>query len=65
MQKHQEKHLRQLHPHEDSGHEETEQDADEADEQQQETVEFGDVWSIGAVQDYEAQSSHGEQETGG
>lgn len=57
--------LRQLHAHEDSGHEEAEEDADAADEEQQEAVEFGNVRSIGAVQDDEAQAPHGEEETGG
>lgn len=56
--------LRQLHAHEHSGHEEAEEDADKADEEQQEAVEFGNVWCVGAVQDYEAQASHREQETG-
>lgn len=57
--------LRQLHAHEDSGHEEAEEDADAADEEQQEAIEFGNVGRVGAVQDDEAQASHGEQETGG
>lgn len=57
--------LRQLHAHEDSGHEEAEEDADAADEEQQEAVEFGDVGRVGAVQDDEAQASHGEEEAGG
>lgn len=56
--------LRQLHAHEHSGHEEAEQDADAADEEQQEAVEFGNVWSVGAVQNYEAQAPHCEEETG-
>ena len=55
---------RQLHPHEDAGHEEAEQHADEADEQEQEAVELGDVGCVGAVQDDEAQASHREQEAG-
>lgn len=57
--------LRQLHAHEDSGHEEAEEHADAANEEQQEAVEFGNVWSIGAVQDDEAQAPHGEEEAGG
>lgn len=57
--------LRQLHAHEDSGHEEAEEDADASDEEQQEAVEFGNVGRVGAVQDDEAQASHGEQEAGG
>lgn len=56
--------LRQLHAHEHSGHEEAEEDADKPDEEQQEAVEFGNVWCVGAVQDYKAQASHREQETG-
>ncbi len=56
--------LRQLHAHEHSGHEEAKENADEADEEQQEAVEFGNVWCIGAVQDYKAKASHREQETG-
>lgn len=54
----------QLHAHEHSCHEETEEYADKTDEEQQEAVEFGNVWCIGAVQDYEAQASHCEEETG-
>lgn len=61
---HEELDLRQLHAHEHSGHEEAEEDADKADEEQQEAVEFGDVWGVGAVQDYKAQASHREEETG-
>lgn len=57
--------LRQLHAHEHSGHKEAEEDADEPDEEQQEAVEFGNVWCIGAVQDDKAQTSHSEEETGG
>lgn len=57
--------LRQLHAHEDSGHEEAEEHADAANEEQQEAVEFGNVRSIGAVQDDEAQAPHGEEEAGG
>lgn len=56
--------LRQLHAHEHSGHEEAEEDADKTDEEQQEAVEFGNVWCVGAVQDYKAQAPHREQETG-
>ena len=58
-------HLRQLHAHENSGHEEAEEDTDKANEEQQEAVEFGNVGRIGAVQDYEAQPSHREEEAGG
>lgn len=57
--------LRQLHAHEDSRHEEAEENADKSNEKQQEPVEFGNVWCIGAVQDYKAQASHCEEETGG
>lgn len=57
--------LRQLHAHEDSGHEEAEEYTDKANEEQQEAVEFGNVWRIWAVQDYKAQTPHGEEETGG
>ena len=57
--------LRQLHAHEHSGHEKAEENADEPNEEQQEAVEFGNVWCIGAVQDYKAQPSHCEEETGG
>lgn len=57
--------LRQFHSHKHSGHEEAEQDTDKTDEQQKEAVEFRDVWGIWAIQDYEAQASHGEEETGG
>lgn len=56
---------RQLHAHEHSGHEEAKEDADKSDEKQQEAVEFGNVWCVGAVQDYKAQASHCEEETGG
>lgn len=56
---------RQLHAHEHSGHEEAEENADKPNEEQQESVEFGDVWCIGAVQDYKAQTSHCEEEAGG
>lgn len=57
--------LRQLHAHEHPGHEEAEENADKTDEQQQEAVQFGDVWRVGAVQDYKAQAAHREEETGG
>lgn len=57
--------LRQLHAHEHPGHEEAEEYADEADEEQQEAVEFGNVWRVGAVQDYKTQTSHCEEETRG
>lgn len=57
--------LRELHPHEDTGHEEAEQHADEADEEQQEAVELGDVGCIGAVEDDKAQTAHGEKEARG
>lgn len=56
--------LRQLHAHEYSGHEEAEENADKTDEEQQEAVEFGNVGCVGAVQDYKAQASHCEEETG-
>lgn len=56
--------LRQLHAHEHPGHEEAEEHADKADEEQQEAVEFGNVWRVGAVQDYKAQASHREEEAG-
>lgn len=46
--------LRQLHTHEHPGHEEAEEDADEANEQQQEAIKFGNVWSVGAIQDDKA-----------
>lgn len=54
----------QLHAHEHPGHEEAEQNADKPDEEQQEAVEFGNVWCVGAVQDYKAQAPHREEETG-
>lgn len=57
--------LRQLHAHEHPRHEEAEQNTDKANEQQQEAVEFGNVRSVGAVEDYEAQASHCKQEAGG
>lgn len=57
--------LRQLHAHEHSGHEEAEQDTDEPNEEQQEAVQFGNVGSVGAIQDYKSQTSHCEEETGG
>lgn len=56
--------LRQLHAHENSGHEEAEEYTDKTNEKQQEAVEFGNVGCIGAVQNYEAQTPHCEQETG-
>ena len=56
--------LRQLHAHEHPGHEEAEQNADKPDEEQQEAVEFGNVWCVGAVQDYKAHAPHREEETG-
>lgn len=56
---------RQLHAHEHPRHEEAEQNTDKANEQQQEAVEFGNVRSVGAVEDYEAQASHCKQEAGG
>lgn len=57
-------HLRQLHAHKHSGHEEAEENTDKSNEKQQEAVEFGNVGRIGAVQDYKAQASHREQEAG-
>lgn len=44
---------RQLHSHEHSGHEETQEDTDEANEQKKKPVEFRYVGCIGSVQDYE------------
>lgn len=57
--------LRQFHPHEHSGHEETQQHTDEANEQQEKSVELWNIRRVGSVQDDEAQPAHGEQETGG
>lgn len=57
--------LRKLHTHEDPRHKEAEQNTHKPNEEQQEAVEFGNVWCIGAVQDYKAQTSHREEETGG
>lgn len=57
--------LRQFHSHEHSGHEKAQQHADKADEEQKEAVEFGNVWGIGAIQDYKAKATHSEQKAGG
>lgn len=56
---------RQFHSHEHSGHEKAQQHADKADEKQKETVQFGNVRSIGTIQDYEAEASHSEKKAGG
>lgn len=56
--------LRQLHPHEHSGHEEAQQHTDKANEEQQEAVEFRNIWGIGAVKNDEAETTHSEEETG-
>lgn len=44
---------RQFHSHEYSSHEETQQDTDKANEEKKKSIEFGDIWCIGSVQDYE------------
>lgn len=56
--------LRQLHPHENSGHEEAQQHTHKSNEEQQEAVEFRNIWRIGTVQNDEAETAHSEEEAG-
>lgn len=53
---------RQFHPHEDSAHEEGDEDADEASGEKNDPVESGHGGFVGLIEDDETESTEGKQE---